>query len=170
MRLTVSASALLRSVEAAQLKTKIPVFLPGDTVRVTFRVLEGEKERQQVFEGVVISRRGGGTREMVTVRKISFGIGVERTFPLHSPFVAKIERVRRGKTKRAKLYFLRDKVGKAARLKGQVDETAKAPEAATASADAPPVEQPAADGVATPSPAGAAEPVEKKSEPEKAAK
>ena len=117
MRLAVSASELLKSVETPQLKKKVPAFVPGDTVRVTLRVPEGDKERQQVFEGVVIGRHGGGSREMVTVRKISFGIGVERSFPLHSPFIAKIERVGRGKARRAKLYFLRDKTGKAARLK-----------------------------------------------------
>ena len=119
MKLPTSAQDLLRGVESPQLRKRVPVFVPGDTLRVTVRVLEGDKERQQVFEGVVISRRGGGTREMITVRKISFGIGVERTFPLHSPFLSKLEVVGRGRARRAKLYFLRDKTGKAARLKKQ---------------------------------------------------
>ena len=119
MRLAVSAGELIKQVEASQLKTKLPVFGPGDTVRVTVRVLEGEKERLQVFEGVVIGLRGGGTREMVTVRKISFGVGVERMFPLHSPFVSKFEVVGHGRARRAKLYYLRDKTGKAARVKRQ---------------------------------------------------
>ena len=153
MRLAVSASELIRSVEAGQLRKKVPAFMPGDTLRVTIRVPEGDKERQQVFEGVVISRRGGGTREMVTVRKISFGVGVERTFPLHSPFISKLELVGRGKARRAKLYFLRDKTGKAARLRRQyVDESdagvaGTAAEAAEAAAgehtETPPAERPA---------------------------
>lgn len=120
MRLAVSAGELIRQVEASQLKTKLPKFGPGDTVRVTVRVLEGEKERLQVFEGVVIGLRGGGTREMVTVRKISFGIGVERMFPLHSPFVSKFELVSHGRARRAKLYYLRDKTGKGAKIKRQL--------------------------------------------------
>ena len=175
MRLAGSASALLRSVESVYLKTKVPAFTVGDTLRVTFRVPEGEKERQQVFEGVVISRRGGGTREMVTVRKISFGVGVERTFPLHSPFVAKLELVRRGKVRRAKLYFLREKTGKAARLKKQYGEAGIAAEAAAASPHAPPVGQPpVADGSqAGAPPAEGSEPAKgqsgKNPEPEKAA-
>src|ERR1043166_9939494 len=119
MRLAVSAAELIQHVESSQLKAKLPKFGPGDTVRVTVRVLEGEKERLQVFEGVVIGVRGGGTREMVTVRKISFGIGVERMFPLHSPFVSKFELVSHGKARRAKLYYLRDKTGKDAKVKRQ---------------------------------------------------
>jgi len=103
MRLATSAGELLRSVEARQMRKKIPVFTPGDTVRVTLRVLEGEKERLQLFEGVVIARTAGGSREMLTVRKISFGVGVERMFPIHSPFVSRIEVVRGGKARRAKL-------------------------------------------------------------------
>jgi len=117
MRLAVSAGELIRQVGAAQLKTNVPEFHPGDTARVTVRVLEGEKERLQVFEGIVIGLRGGGTMEMITIRKISFGIGVERMFPLHSPFVSKFELVSRGKSRRAKLYYLRDKTGKAAKVK-----------------------------------------------------
>jgi len=149
MRLAVSAGELIRQVGAAQLKTNLPEFHPGDTVRVTVRVLEGEKERLQAFEGVVVGMRGGGTREMITVRKISFGIGVERMFPLHSPFVSKFELVSRGKARRAKLYYLRDKTGKAARVKrqymgGEAAAEVTAPPvdaAATADAAAPKAEK-----------------------------
>jgi large subunit ribosomal protein L19 len=102
--------------ESAFLKSDIPQFRSGDTVRVHVRVVEGEKERIQVFQGVVISRRGGGTRETFTVRKISGGVGVERIFPLHSPVIDQIEVVRKGKVRRAKLYYLRDLRGKAARI------------------------------------------------------
>ncbi len=122
MRLAGSAQDLIRAVEAPQLKARLPRFGPGDTVRVTFRIPEGDKERLQLYEGIVIARRGGGTREMVTVRKISFGIGVERQIPLHSPFVAKFEVVTRGKARRAKLYYLRDRTGKASRVKQQFGE------------------------------------------------
>jgi len=108
---------VLDQVEQLFMKETTPKVDVGDTVRVHSKVVEGEKERIQVFEGVVIGMRGGGTREMLTVRKISFGIGVERTFPVHSPQVIKIDRVRSGRVRRAKLYFLRDKKGKAARLK-----------------------------------------------------
>jgi len=106
----------LRELEREQMRTDIPAFVPGDTVRVHVKVREGEKERIQVFEGVVIGRRGGGVRESFTVRKVSYGVGVERVFPLHSPNLEKIEVVRHGKVRRAKLYFLRDLRGKAARL------------------------------------------------------
>ena len=102
--------------EGPFLKSDIPPFRSGDTVRVHVRVIEGEKERIQVFQGVVISRRGGGTRETFTVRKISGGVGVERIFPLHSPVIDQIEVVRKGKVRRAKLYYLRDLRGKAARI------------------------------------------------------
>ena len=119
MRLSGSAQDLIRSVEAPQLEGRLPRFGPGDTVRVTLRIPEGDKERLQLFEGIVIARRGGGTREMVTIRKISFGIGVERQIPLHSPFVAKFEMVSRGKARRAKLYYLRDRMGKTGKLKKQ---------------------------------------------------
>jgi len=153
MRLATPAGELLRSVESAQLKTKLPAFAPGDTLRVTFRVSEGDKERQQVFEGVVISRRGGGTREMVTVRKISFGIGVERMFPLHSPFVVKLEVVGRGKVRRAKLYYLRDKIGKAARIKRQyMEETGSAAPTEQSSAQPTPAEAPPALAKEQPAP------------------
>jgi large subunit ribosomal protein L19 len=132
MRLSGSAQDLIHAVEAPQLKARLPRFGPGDTVRVTLRIPEGDKERLQLFEGVVIARRGGGTREMVTVRKISFGIGVERQIPLHSPFVAKFELVTRGRARRAKLYFLRDRTGKSARLKKQYGELAVGVDSASA--------------------------------------
>jgi len=108
---------VLQLLEAAACKTNIPVFKAGDTVRVHVRVIEGEKERIQVFEGVVIARKGGAHRETITVRKISYGIGVERIFPLHSPMIDKIEVVREGRVRRAKLYYLRSKRGKAARIR-----------------------------------------------------
>ena len=106
-----------RVVENQGLKTNIPGFTPGDTVRVMVRVREGEKERLQAFEGVCIARRGGGVNESFTVRKISAGVGVERIFPLHSPSIAEIELVRKGRVRRAKLYFLRRLAGKAARIR-----------------------------------------------------
>ena len=107
---------VIDAIEREQLRTDIPVFKPGDTVRVHVRVIEGEKERTQVFEGVVIARKGGGSRESFTVRKVSYGVGVERTFPLHSPRLEKIEIQTRGVVRRAKLYYLRDRSGKAARI------------------------------------------------------
>lgn len=107
---------IIREVTQGQLRTDIPPFRPGDTVRVHAKVVEGSRERVQVFEGVVIKRRGSGISETFTVRKISSGIGVERTFPLHSPRIEKLEIVRRGKVRRAKLYYLRHLSGKAARI------------------------------------------------------
>jgi large subunit ribosomal protein L19 len=108
----------LDSIEKAQMREGIPEFQPGDTVRVHVRIKESEtKERLQAFEGVVIARKGGGIRETFTVRKTSFGVGVERVFPLHAPIVGKIELVRRGRVRRAKLYYLRNLRGKAARIK-----------------------------------------------------
>lgn len=104
-------------VEREQLKTKLPEFAPGDTVRVHFKVVEGGRERVQAFEGVVVARRGGGLRETVTVRRIAHGVGVERIFPLHSPRLERIEVLRRGRVRRAKLYYLREKVGKETRIK-----------------------------------------------------
>lgn len=104
-------------IEHPLLRTDVPEFAPGDTVKIQVRVSEGNRERLQTFQGVVIRRRGGGSRETFTVRKISFGVGVERTFPLHSPNVAKIEVVTRGHVRRSKLYYLRDRVGRAARIK-----------------------------------------------------
>ena len=103
-------------IDKASLRDDIPDFGPGDTVKVHARVVEGNKERIQIFQGVVIARKGGGTRESFTVRKISGGIGVERVFPLHSPSIDKIEVVRHGKVRRAKLYYLRELRGKAARI------------------------------------------------------
>ncbi|NLY52460.1 MAG: 50S ribosomal protein L19 [Firmicutes bacterium] len=108
---------IIQALEREQMKTDIPDFRPGDTVRVHVKVVEGERERIQVFEGVVIARSGGGVRETFTVRKVSQGVGVERIFPLHSPRVEKIEVIRRGRVRRAKLYYLRQRVGKAARIK-----------------------------------------------------
>src|SRR5438876_3194207 len=104
-------------VDRANLRDDIPDFAPGDTLKVHVRVVEGNKERVQVFQGVVIRRQGSGIRETFTVRKVSYGVGVERTFPVHSPVVAKIEPLTRGAVRRAKLYYLRDRVGKAAKIK-----------------------------------------------------
>ena len=104
-------------VESEYLRDDIPDFRPGDTVKVHVRVVEGSRERIQIFQGVVISRKGGGTRETFTVRKISFGVGVERTLPLHSPIISKIEVMTQGRVRRAKLYYLRDRVGRAAKVK-----------------------------------------------------
>ncbi len=104
-------------VEKAFLRTDLPEFRPGDSVKVHVRVVEGNRERVQVFQGVVIRRQGGGLRETFTVRKISFGVGVERTFPVHSPSIARLEIVSRGAVRRAKLYYLRDLRGKKARIK-----------------------------------------------------
>lgn len=112
-----SAQEIIASVTKDQLRTDLPEFRPGDTVRVHAKVIEGNKERTQIFEGVVIARKHGGISETFTVRKISHGVGVERTFMLHSPRIDKIEVVRRGKVRRAKLYYLRTKIGKAARIK-----------------------------------------------------
>ncbi|MDA8352295.1 MAG: 50S ribosomal protein L19 [Firmicutes bacterium] len=108
---------LVRQIGEEQLRKDTPQFRAGDTVRVHVKVVEGQRERIQVFEGVVIQRRGEGISETFTVRKVSYGIGVERTFPLHSPRVDKIEVIRRGKVRRAKLYYLRKLQGKAARIK-----------------------------------------------------
>lgn len=107
----------IESIERAQLRDDIPSFGPGDTVKVHYKVVEAGRERTQVFQGAVIKRQNGGIRETFSVRKISFGVGVERTFPVHSPRIAKIEVVTRGKVRRAKLYYLREKVGKKARIK-----------------------------------------------------
>ncbi|HDE4003157.1 TPA: 50S ribosomal protein L19 [Staphylococcus aureus] len=107
---------LIEAVTKSQLRTDLPSFRPGDTLRVHVRIIEGTRERIQVFEGVVIKRRGGGVSETFTVRKISSGVGVERTFPLHTPKIEKIEVKRRGKVCRAKLYYLRSLRGKAARI------------------------------------------------------
>jgi len=127
----------LRAVEREGLKTDIPAFDPGDTVRVMVRVREGEKERLQAFEGVCIARRGGGINETFTVRKISAGVGVERIFPLHSPSISAIEMVRQGRVRRAKLYFLRRLAGKAARIREKRGDTAGAAGAGQAAAEQP---------------------------------
>lgn len=108
---------IIRSIEAAQLKAEVPQFRVGDTVRVHGKIKEGNRERIQVFEGVVLKKQGGGNRETFTVRKTSNGIGVEKTWPLHSPNVEKVEVVRYGKVRRAKLNYLRQRVGKAAKVK-----------------------------------------------------
>ena len=108
---------IIRAIEQEQLKTDLPAFGPGDTVKVHIRIKEGKRERVQIFEGVVLKRQGGGLTEMFTVRKISFGVGVEKTFPVHSPSIEKIDVTRRGKVRRAKLNYLRDRVGKAAKIK-----------------------------------------------------
>ncbi len=108
---------IIKAIEAEQLKENLPDFNVGDTVKVHYKVKEGNRERIQVFEGTVIKRQGGGIRETFTVRRISYGVGVERTFPLHSPRVEKIEITRRGKVRRAKLYYLREREGKSAKVK-----------------------------------------------------
>ena len=107
----------INAIERAQLRDDLPEFGVGDTVKVSYKVVEGTRERVQVFEGAVIRRHGAGNRETFTVRKISYGVGVERTFPVHSPRIDKIDVMTRGKVRRAKLYYLRDKVGKKARIK-----------------------------------------------------
>ncbi len=144
-------------VDQAYVRRDLPEFRPGDTVRVHVRVVEAGRERVQVFQGVVIRRQGGGLQETFTVRKISFGVGVERTFPVHSPSIAKLEIVTRGRVRRAKLYYLRERRGKAARIKErrgafeemvvveteQAEETLEAGEAAPIEAEAP---EPEAEG------------------------
>jgi len=109
--------SVIELLEAAQIRDDVPDFKPGDTVKVHFRVIEGQRQRIQVFEGTVIKRQGSTSRETFTVRKQSFGVGVERTFPVHSPKIERIERVMEGDVRRAKLYYLRGKVGKKARIR-----------------------------------------------------
>ena len=113
-------SEIIRSIEKAQLRTDLPQFGIGDTVRVFVKVVEGSRERLQAFEGTVMAKRNGSIRETFTVRRVSYGIGVERTFPLHSPRVDHIEIIRRGKVRRAKLFYLRSRTGKAAKVKARV--------------------------------------------------
>lgn len=108
-------------IDMQSMRDDVPGFGPGDTLKVHVRVVEGSRERLQVFQGVVIRRQGEGVRETFSVRKVSFGVGVERTFPVHSPIIAKIEVVTRGDVRRAKLYYLRDRVGKAAKVKEKRD-------------------------------------------------
>ena len=110
-------ASILSEITADQIKTDIPEFGPGDTVRIHLRVIEGEKERIQIFEGDVIQRKGSGIHETFTVRKVTQGVAVERIFPLHSPRIAQIENLRRGKVRRARLFYLRGRKGKAARIK-----------------------------------------------------
>jgi large subunit ribosomal protein L19 len=127
----------LDELDAASLRTDIPEFRAGDTVDVHVRVIEGNRSRVQIFKGVVIRRHGGGIGETYTVRKVSFGVGVERTFPLHSPNVEKIEVVSRGVVRRAKLYYLRDLRGKAAKIRERRDSTPSGKAAAAAKTPAP---------------------------------
>jgi large subunit ribosomal protein L19 len=115
----------LDALDAESLRSDIPDFRPGDTLKVHVRVVEGSRERVQVFQGVVIRRQGGGIRETFTVRKVSFGVGVERTFPVHTPIIARIELVTRGDVRRAKLYYLRDLRGKAAKIKEKRDPVSR---------------------------------------------
>jgi large subunit ribosomal protein L19 len=115
---------LIESIEAAQIRQDLPKFRPGDTVRVHFKVVEGNRERIQAYEGVVIARKGTGAREMFTVRRISYGVGVERIFPFNSPRIDHIDVVRRGRVRRAKLYYLRGALGKAARIRERDNKNA----------------------------------------------
>ena len=110
-------SELIKAIDAESMKTDLPVFNVGDTVKVGYKIIEGGKERIQNFEGIVIARKNGGIQETFTVRHISYGVGVEKTYPLHSPKIATIRVVRKGKVRRAKLYYLRDLTGKAAKVK-----------------------------------------------------
>ncbi len=116
----------IAQIEKRYIREDLPVFRTGDTVRVHYRIKEGDKERIQVFQGDVICRRGGGTAESFTVRKISSGIGVERIFPVHSPNIARIERIRAGQVRRKRLYYLRELTGKSARIKEEIIDTKKA--------------------------------------------
>jgi len=129
-------STVIENLERAQLRKGLPQFKAGDTVRVHFRVIEGSRQRIQVFEGIVLKRQGAGSRETFTVRKQSFGVGVERTFPLHSPKIDKIEVAAIGDVKRAKLYYLREKVGKKARVRELRQHEGKAGRQAAEAADA----------------------------------
>ncbi len=130
------SNIILNAIEKPQMKAQIPSFRPGDTIKVHAKVVEGDKERIQVFEGVVIGRQGAGMREAVRVRKLSYGVGVERLFPLHSPMVDKIELAKEGKVRRAKLYYLRELRGRASRIKEKerVIATAAGSEGAPAAA------------------------------------
>jgi large subunit ribosomal protein L19 len=121
---------IIEQIEQRQLRPELPQFKAGDSVRVHFKVIEGQRQRVQVFEGVVIKRQGAGARETFTVRKSSFGVGVERTFPLHSPKIGKIEVVSIGDVNRAKLYYLRGKIGKKARVRARREQTTKVSRAA----------------------------------------
>ena len=118
-------SEIIRSIEKAQLRTDLPTFGIGDTVRVFVKVVEGSRERLQAFEGTVMAKRNGGIRETFTVRRVSYGIGVERTFPYNSPRIGRIEVVRHGVVRRAKLFYLRDRAGKAAKVRERIVEKNK---------------------------------------------
>ncbi|NLY21559.1 MAG: 50S ribosomal protein L19 [Tissierellia bacterium] len=111
----------IKNIEQEQLRDDIAEFNVGDTVQVHYRIIEGSRERVQVFEGIIIKRQGGGARETITVRRLSYGVGVERTFPVHSPRIQKLVVTRKGKVRRAKLYYLRDRQGKAAKVKEKRD-------------------------------------------------
>jgi large subunit ribosomal protein L19 len=130
-------SKVIETLERAQLRDGIPKFKAGDTVRVHFKVIEGQRQRIQVFEGIVIKRQGAGARETFTVRKQSFGVGVERTFPLHTPKIERIEVAAVGDVNRAKLYYLRGKVGKKARIRELRQDVVRAPKGAPAVVPAP---------------------------------
>jgi large subunit ribosomal protein L19 len=130
-------SKVIETLERAQLRDDIPQFKAGDTVRVHFRVIEGQRQRIQVFEGIVIKRQGAGARETFTVRKQSFGVGVERTFPLHTPKIEKIEVAAIGDVNRAKLYYLRGKVGKKARIRELRQDVVRTPKGVPAAQPAP---------------------------------
>ena len=161
-------SKIIEQLERAQLRDGIPQFKAGDTVRVHFQVIEGERRRLQVFEGVVIKRQGSGARETFTVRKQSFGVGVERTFPLHSPKIERIEVAAIGDVNRAKLYYLRGRVGKRARIReirqdtrgAKGAKTLQATEKAPAASEPPDVEEPELDDAAAPAVDAEPEPVE----------
>lgn len=114
------AMDLLKAFNSEQLKTEVPKITVGDLVKVHNKIKEGQRERIQIFEGTVIAKRGGGINETFVVRRVSYGVGVEKTFPLHSPNVDKVETIRRGKVRRAKLYYLRDRVGKSAKVKEKI--------------------------------------------------
>ena len=144
---------ILRNVEAPQVKSEVPAFGPGDTVKIAVRVVEGDKVRSQIFQGVVVARAGSGTRATFTVRKISDGVTVERIFPLHSPNVAGIEIVRRGRVRRARLTYLRGRKGRSARIRERTSDmvaAAAAEGAAPAAEKAAPVEQTAETAPAEP--------------------
>jgi len=146
------SNVITNVVEAGQLRSDIPDFKVGDTIRVHAKIIEGDKERIQVFEGAVISRANAGNRATFTVRKVSYGVGVERIFPLHSPRIDKIEVVMKGKVRRAKLYYLRELSGKAARIKGErvrITATKKPAVVDTPVVDTPPVETAAVEAQPT---------------------
>jgi large subunit ribosomal protein L19 len=159
-------SKIIESLERAQLRD-VPAFKAGDTVRVHFRVIEGQRQRIQVFEGIVLKRQGAGARETFTVRKQSFGVGVERTFPLHSPKIDRIEVAAVGDVNRAKLYYLRGKVGRKARVRELRQDGGRAAQARPLSAALQPQEADAAVEEASVEPAAAEAPPEPGSEPVK---